>query len=379
MSAGTPHPRSSLLTRYAVLLALSSAFACAGPEPRPAAPSGPQEPSPAPPEPGSTDDDWILLSSGEWLRGEIQALDDDHIEFESEELDTLELDWPDVVEIRTKREFTVLLTDSRNVTGVLTVDGAKVSLSGESGTTEITRDEVHRIVPGAPKEANYWSGEVGLSLASRSGNTDQTDLAYSVALMRETAASRLPISFAASYSEVDDDETENNKRFNTRYDRFLGPRLFVTLLGVEVVQDRFQNIDRRITPFSAVGYTVVDRSEWSVDVTGGFGYRFTRFRSVPDGEDRDDSNAIVVLGSTLESDLTKRIEFEAGYTAHISTEDTADTIQKLELSLSVDVWREFEIDVTFTWDHVGKPEEDSDGDTPDQDDYRLLVGLVWTF
>lgn len=362
------------------LLTLAGIMACAGPEPRPeSAPPQPKEQDPGPPEPGSNEDDWIRLTSGEWLRGEILALDDDEIEFDSEELDTLEIDWSDTAEILTKRNFSVLLDDRRQLTGVLTMTASTVVIKGASGATEVPRADVFRIVEGSPKESNYWSGELGLSVAARSGNTDQTDVTYSLELTRETAASRLPISATFSYSEVDNKDTENTKRFETQYDRFLNSRLYVTPLGVEVLQDKFQNIDRRITPFTSLGYTVLDRSKWSVDVTGGFGYRLTRFDSVADGEDKNDSQATIVLGSALESDLTSRVEFDAGYSTQVAVDDTSDSIQKLDLTLSVDVWRDLDLDVTFTWDHVGQPEEDSDGDTPDQDDYKLLLGVVWTF
>jgi putative salt-induced outer membrane protein YdiY len=362
------------------LLTLVGIMACAGPEPRPEpAPQEPAPQKPAPPEPGSNEDDWVRLNSGEWLRGEILSLDDDEIEFDSDELDTLEIDWSDIAEVLTQREFSVRLNDRRQLSGVLTVTGPKVAVEGPSGATEVSRDDVFRIVPGSPREANYWSGELGLSVAARSGNTDQTDVAYSLELTRETAASRLPITATISYSEVDSKDTENTKRFETQYDRFLNSRLYVTPLGVELMQDKFQNIDRRITPFASLGYTVVDRKKWSVDVTGGFGYRFTRFDSVADGEDKNDSNASIVLGGALESDLTSRVEFDVDYSTYVSVEDTSDTIQKLDLVLSVDVWRDLDLDVSLTWDHIGQPEEDSDGDTPDQDDYKLLIGVVWTF
>ena len=34
-----------------------------------------------------------------------------------------------------------------------------------------------------------------------------------------------------------------------------------------------------------------------------------------------------------------------------------------------------DLDVSFIWDRVGKPQRDNDGDTPEKDDFRLVVGL----
>ena len=41
---------------------------------------------------GSIDFDWIMHVDGEWLKGELKYLRDDELEFESDELDTLDFD-----------------------------------------------------------------------------------------------------------------------------------------------------------------------------------------------------------------------------------------------------------------------------------------------
>ena len=57
-----------------------------------------QETTWQPPPPNPTALDWIRMSSGEWLAGEILVLRDDDFEFDSEDLDGLTLDWRDIVE-----------------------------------------------------------------------------------------------------------------------------------------------------------------------------------------------------------------------------------------------------------------------------------------
>lgn len=60
--------------------------------------------------------DWILLTSGEWLKGEIQVLSEDSFEFD--------------------------------------------------------RSKLLAIIPGEPTERNYWDGLLTLGMTARSGNTD---------------------------------------------------------------------------------------------------------------------------------------------------------------------------------------------------------------
>ena len=136
--------------------------------------------------------------------------------------------------------FTILYADGSSAIGRVRLDRERMWLTSSEGTTSVARQAVTRLVPGKPREANYWSGEVKLGITARSGNTDQTDLNGSFGLMRRTAKSRLPIQFDALYSEVNDQETANNQRFYTQYDRYLTERLYITPLGVDALRDTFQ-------------------------------------------------------------------------------------------------------------------------------------------
>src|SRR5262245_20862292 len=53
--------------------------------------------APSPPGPETADKlDWVQMTSGEWLRGEIISLYDEVLEFDSEEFEDLELEWEDI-------------------------------------------------------------------------------------------------------------------------------------------------------------------------------------------------------------------------------------------------------------------------------------------
>ena len=67
------------------------------------------------------------------------------------------------------------------------------------------------------------------------------------------------------------------------------------------------------------------------------------------------------------------------YGAQIGVPDTQDTNQHLATTLSLDLFKNLDLDVTFVWDRVGLPRPDSDGDFPERDDYRLSVGVSWDF
>src|SRR5262245_31650058 len=84
-----------------------------------------QPPGFTPPTPPPDKFDWIQLKSGEWLKGELISLYDGSLEFDSDELDNLTLDWDDVQQVRTARVMQVRFKD-KTLTGRLIVEGTTV-------------------------------------------------------------------------------------------------------------------------------------------------------------------------------------------------------------------------------------------------------------
>jgi putative salt-induced outer membrane protein YdiY len=323
--------------------------------------------------------DWLRLTSGEWLKGEILVFDREVLEFESDELGDLKLDWEDVAEIRTTNEFTLVLEDRREITGIFRMQDQGVFVTDPAGTRTFARADVFRMVPGEPREANYWSGKVTLGLTARSGNTNQSDFTTSIALLRRTARSRLPIQFDSAYGELEGDPNTDNQRLRSNFDWYIGSRLYLTPLGFELYRDTFQNLQLRASPYTGLGYTLVDSGPLEWNVNSALGYRYTRYDSVEAGEDDTDGSGVGIVGTTFSWDPTSNIEIDLDYSAQIGLEDTNDTNQGATLNLSVDLWWDLELDVQLRWDRVGRPQPDSDGNVPEKDDYRLTVGLGWEF
>ena len=49
--------------------------------------------------------------------------------------------------------------------------------------------------------------------------------------------------------------------------------------------------------------------------------------------------------------------------------------QNLITTISVELNKFLDLDVTFQWERVGDPEPDTDGEIPEKDDFRITVGL----
>lgn len=332
-----------------------------------------------PPRVESSDVDWIRLKSGEWLRGELSELSHDRVEFDSEVLKELQLDWEDVVEVITATPFTLLLDDRTDVVGVLRVRRDAVVVRTGDGERTFTRDQVVGFIRGRPTERNYWSGRARFGGTVRKGNTDQVDTAVAISATRRTASSRLSLSLDSVVGSLDGQENINNQTFRGSQDYFFSRRVYARPLGLELFRDRIQNIELRASPYSALGYLLVDEADTEWEVSGGLGYRYTRYESVGEGESSSDDLMTGVLASAYRRELSNTLDLELGYSAEVGLENAANTNQEAALQLTFDFVLDLKFDFRVLWKRVGRPEADAGGEVPDRDDLRLDLGVSWKF
>jgi putative salt-induced outer membrane protein YdiY len=324
----------------------------------------------------SDDFDWIELTSGEWLKGEIKSMQDDKLEFDSDKLDLLKLDWEDVRQVRTRRTQTVLTEQKDQYTGSLRIDEKLVMVTNPEGvTTTFDRSELLGLVAGKAREINYWSFKLGAGATYQTGNTKQTDINVNARVQRRTAGNRLNLSYLGVFTTTDEVETANNHRATATFDVFLTRRLFVRPVFGEYYEDKFQNIEHQATLGVEVGYTLIDTSKTEWDIHGGPGYRYTKFVSVQPGESSEESTPAFLAGTTWDRELTDWMDANISYNFGIMNERSGTYTHHLTAGLSIELTSKLDLDLTAVWDHVQTPQQTSAGSTPDQDDFRFLVGV----
>ena len=398
-SATAPSRTSTLSFRAAIVaLFLIALQACAGPlasraelelpsqDPKPPTSSttSTQAKSPSPALPDFSKDlkfDWIKLTSGEWLKGELDVLRRDSLEFDSDKLDDLKIDWEDVAEVHTCKKQMVLIEgpDGRETyVGKVDVKDGVIEIDGKT-KMRFDRKKLLALVPGEPTERNYWSGKVNIGFTTRSGNTNQTDFSSYIFARRQTSDTRWDTTYNGAFGRVEGVETVNNNRLDSKFDVFLTRRLYVTPAGIQLFQDRFQNIDTRTKPYAGIGYDLMDRDgmTWNINVFGA--YEKTEFSSVPDGDPTSQSSAAVVFGTRYEWDATSTVELKLDYSITVPVPSTENYNHHLSTVISVDVIGDLDLDVTFVWDRLNNPPLSADNTRPEQDDYRLTVGIGYSF
>jgi putative salt-induced outer membrane protein YdiY len=318
--------------------------------------------------------DWIQLKSGEWLKGRLKGMQDRKLEFDSEELDHLTFDWKDIRQVRSSRTIDVLSVAGQPVSGPVAATPDQVVVSGAEPQV-IPREQLQSLTPGGSKEFNYWSGNLSIGLTLRAGNTKSVEYNAQAHLQRRTPETRLSLDYLGNISSVEGEESANNNRLNVEFDRWLSRRFYLVIPYTEYYRDPFQNLAHRVTLGVGVGYDLIDRPTVEWNVTTGPAYQYAWFESVAPGEPTEKGAAALTFGSRFQWDISHRTELILEYRGLFTSQEVGETTHHTVSTLSLELTKRFDLDVSLVWDRISQPKTGADGVEPKPDDFRLVVGL----
>ena len=331
------------------------------------------------------DFDWIKLTSDEWLKGDIISMYDEKLEFDSDELDMQTIDLEDIAELRSKEWQSIRMFDGTIDEGYLVIKDGKLSLVKNGVTTHYEFSNLLSIASSGKNERDLWDGYVNLGINLREGNTVQFDYTFSAGIQRRSSSSRFKTDYTADYSRYEDTDTEettvtaDSERLTSSYDWFFNPKVYFRAADFEYMADDFLNLDYRIHYGIALGYHIVDTSRTSWDVNLGPSYQKSKFLDVKDDESDSEDSFGLTLGTDFTFELSSDIDYEASYNVQVIDEASGGNIHHFQTGLEIDLTNDFDLDLTFYADRTENPKEDSEGQVPEKNDFRLVVGLGYDF
>lgn len=319
--------------------------------------------------------DWIQLTSGEWLKGYLRVLYNDVLEFDSDNLELLKIDWEDVYAVRGQRLHSVRVEGQAPVTGVLTIIGDKVYIATEETVLEFDRNSLISIAYGASREIGYWVADISLGLDVRTGNSDQINYnAYAMA-KRRTSTSRFSLDYLGIFSKTEGIQTADSHRVSTYYDILKARKFYWRPVFAEYFQDRFSNIEHRTTIGTGFGYHIIDTSKTEWDIGPGIAYQYTQNVSVEADQSSNSSTPAFVLGTSFDTELTNKIDFEASYRFNIVNQESGRYTHHATAAVSFELTNRLDLDLSLVWDRIQEPTPAEDGRVPEKDDIYLFFGI----
>ena len=327
-----------------------------------------------PPNIGEGKSDWVQLKSGEWLKGQFKYLQQKQIEFDSDELDELTLKLKDVRQLYPAEPMWVKFNDREPVYGNIVLSNDTVSVTGERPVS-LPDDQLQGITPSGVKGMRNWSGKFDLGFSLQSGNNQMTTTTTSGELARRTPNTALLFDYLGNFSEANGVQNADNQRINSTYDIRIDRHWFVRPASLEFFRDSLANISTRTTTGIGAGYYIYDRDDLEWTVTAGPSYQYTRFNTVEPGQSDTTGTPAGVLSSNYRLDITKRLDFSLDYRGTFMSEVAGLYVHHTVSTLSFEIKRHLNLDVSYVWDYSQRPQQESSGAVPKRSDYYLTVGL----
>jgi putative salt-induced outer membrane protein YdiY len=327
--------------------------------------------------------DWLRLTSDEWLKGDIISMYDDELEFDSEEFDRIIFDWEDVAELRSRFDQRIRLSDGSILKGFLIVKGARVTILSDGKPYDFPLSDLLSITSSGEMRRNLWDSRISLGMNFLAGNIGQKDLNSTIKVERRTPETRFNTSLLINYSEVSDKEDKtrvvkaDSQRVNSYLDWFYTADIFIRLIDYEYFSDSLQNINSRNTIGAAFGYHIIDNKRIVWDITAGPSYQKTSFDNTVSNESED--SAVISLGTLVEYEISSRIDYVIGYQVQFVNDTLGKRIHNLKTGFSFDLKHNFDLDFNLYIDRIASPFIDANGEIPEPNDYRLVVGFAYSF
>jgi putative salt-induced outer membrane protein YdiY len=326
-----------------------------------------------PPGIGRDGSDWIQLKSGEWLRGQLNYVQDRKVEFDSDELKDLSLDLKNVRQVYPANPLFTKFEGRDQIYGTVILSNDVVQVSGPEQVS-LPRDQLTGITPGGKREIDFWSAKANIGVTLQSGNTKQATESASAELARRTPATVIELKYLGNFSEVEGTQNANNHRVNGNYDIRLNHDWFLRPVQLEWYRDQLANISQRVTAGFGVGYYLFDRQGLEWQISGGPSYQYTKFETVEEGQADSTSTPAAVLQSSFKADITQRLKFIQTFGATVTSQEAGLYTHHAVTTLEFEVKRHLDLNVSFVWDYVQDPKTESSGVVPQHGDFRLIVG-----
>ncbi|MGB3052503.1 MAG: DUF481 domain-containing protein [Polyangiales bacterium] len=322
--------------------------------------------------------DWVQLVSGEWIKGNIARMREDKMEFDSDKLDMLNLDFADVALVHSPQVNTYVFDDRVSATGRAVITEDAVIVQTVDGTKTFPRSELESIVEGE-KERDWWSMKLRFGLTLNKGNTDQLTYDINFNTRREDDMTLLDLNYNTTFGRTGGTQNVNRQLGEFLFNVFLGNRWWVTPAFGQLFNDRFQNIRFRATPAAGAGVHIIDASKVQWDFVTGMGYQYLNYKDASQltSGSNPQNDGFIPLYTYADFDITGDIDLTLSWLTNLVFTTIGNTNHTGRAELAVELTKVIDLDVAFLYLRTEQPAPPPDPLAPaiKKNDYQLVVGI----
>lgn len=200
--------------------------------------------------------DEIILLNNDRISGELTRAENGLVTVKTGYSDPVVIQQGSIRALSTEKPVTLLLESGEVLKGrVSTADDGKFYLepTPQREVVALNWMSVKAINPPPSK----WKGNIAIGGSVESGNTERSSLSMGVETSRKTEKDRFGIRFFFNYAEENDILSTRNTYGSLKYDYFFYTS-FYGYLGVEMLKDKFKDLNLRTVTGSGAGYQIWD-------------------------------------------------------------------------------------------------------------------------
>jgi len=322
--------------------------------------------------------DWVQMVSGEWIKGNIDRMRDDLMEFDSDKLDMLKLDFADVALVHSPQVNTYVFDDRISATGRAVITADTIIVETDEGTKTFPRSELESIIEGE-KEKDWWSMKLRFGLTLNKGNTDQLTYDIMFNTKREDEMTLLDLNYNSTFGRTNGVQNVNRHLGEFLFNVFLGSRWWVTPAFGQLFNDRFQNIKFRATPAVGAGVHMIDAPKVTWDFMTGIGYQYLNYKdiSASPGVTNPQNDGFIPLYTYADFDITGDIDLTLSWLTNLVFTTIGNTNHTGRADLAIELTKVLDLDIAFLYLRTEDPAPPPDPLAPaiKKNDYQLVFGI----
>jgi len=218
-------------------------------------------------------EDWIVMSNGDRLTGEVKQLDRGLLQFDTDATDTIAIKWDRIAALSSEQNFEITLDDGRRILASVSPgsDGSKLQLDDGRETLELATSAVVRMEPieGRTIDRIDMDVDLGYSLA-KANKVSQDTFGYDFDYRSETRS--LGLNFDLARSSTSSQPSSTRANLSMRYTRLLFERNWNPVGLAQIERNDELGLNRRYTFGGGMTRAFVDTNSRRISFVGGVVY-----------------------------------------------------------------------------------------------------------
>ena len=339
-------------------------------------------------------DDWLQLTTGEWLRGNLRWMQakgieaGENVKFYSDQFNDTVISWSYVARFRSPKANTYVFLDKVKLVGPAVVTPDSVTVGTKDGPKTLPRSQLVSIIRGEQRERSWWSTAFSLGFAANAGNSNQGSLNTTWKLERADGRTLAGLGYNGTVGWAAGSLNTNRHLINFDVNLFFWRKFYLIPVVGQLLHDSFQNLGLRATPAAGAGVHLFRKQkhrrghansfEW--DLQSGLGYQFTRLLSAASGVQNAQSDGFVMFRTYWQLKfINGNVEVEVDWRSNWVYTTIGNTNHSLSTTVTIEMTDMIDFVPSFLFLRTEKPQPEADGTIPKKNDYQLVVSLALEF